>query len=77
MYVYALVSDIDRRIYVGMSVNLELRLVQHNYGMSKSTRPYRPWKLLYQEQCLDRPTARKRELQLKSGYGKEFLKSLL
>ncbi|HEY0667499.1 MAG TPA: GIY-YIG nuclease family protein [Sphingobacteriaceae bacterium] len=77
MYVYALISDVDGRIYVGMAEDVALRLKQHNYGMSQSTRPYRPWKLLYQEECKDRKAARKRELQLKSGYGKEFLKSLL
>jgi putative endonuclease len=77
MYVYALVSDIDGRIYVGMAEDIHVRLKQHNYGMSRSTRPYRPWKMFYHELCSNREAARKRELQLKSGYGKEFLKTLL
>jgi putative endonuclease len=36
-----------------------------------------PWKLIYKERVIDRIEARKRELYLKSGIGKQFLKSLV
>jgi putative endonuclease len=51
-------------------------LKEHNFGKTKSTKGFIPWKLIYQEQIGVRSDARKREKYLKSGVGKEFLKSL-
>jgi putative endonuclease len=51
-------------------------LKEHNFGKTKSTKGFIPWKLIYQEQIGARSDARKREKYLKSGVGKEFLKSL-
>ena len=76
MIVYALVST-ERRIYVGMTKCLSKRLTEHNYGRVFSTKGFRPWKVLYYEECGDRKNARMREKYLKSGIGKEFLKSKL
>jgi putative endonuclease len=76
-FVYALVSDKDRRIYVGFSSNLEKRIIEHNSGKTKSTKGYLPWKLLYFEEVSNRALARQKEKYYKSGIGKEFLKSLL
>ncbi len=75
--VYA-ISSVERNyIYVGMTDNLERRLAEHNTGENRSTKAYRPFALIYQETSIDRITARKREKYLKSGVGKEFLKSLV
>ena len=74
--VYAIQSEIDGRIYVGFSQDVEQRIKWHNQGKTKSTKGYRPWKLIYIEKVKDRPAARKRELYLKSGCGKEFLRNL-
>ncbi|MCD4704670.1 GIY-YIG nuclease family protein [bacterium] len=76
-YVYAMVSIADGRIYVGISSNIKVRLKYHNSGNVFSTKGYRPWKLFYQEFVGNRIDARKREKYLKSGYGKEFLKSII
>ena len=74
--VYA-ISSLERNyIYVGMTDNLDRRLAEHNNGENKSTKAYRPFKLIYQEESADRLTARKREKYFKSGIGKEFLKTL-
>jgi putative endonuclease len=72
--VYALRSEIDGRIYVGFTENVERRIKEHNAGRTKSTKGYRPWKLIYQEEVPGRQNARKREKYLKSGSGKEWLK---
>ncbi len=74
--VYAIKSLVRNYIYVGLTSNLERRLNQHNSGYSKTTKPYIPFKLIYEELCENRIEARKREKYLKSGIGKEFLKSL-
>ncbi|MBL7720963.1 MAG: GIY-YIG nuclease family protein [Chitinophagaceae bacterium] len=76
-YVYAIKSERDGRIYVGMCSEVKARLKEHNAGKTKSTKGYTPWKLIYFEEKPDRIEARKREKYLKSGIGKEFLKSLV
>ena len=75
-FVYALKSKSRNYIYVGLTANLEQRLEYHNKGKNKTTRPYRPFELIYCEICKDRIEARKKEKYLKSGVGKEFLKKI-
>jgi len=75
--VYAIESQVDSRIYIGLSSNVLKRLDEHNSGETKSTKGYRPWKLVYCEWVGTRVLARKREIFLKSGYGKGLLKKLI
>ncbi len=74
MFVYVLRSEKDSRLYVGMSKNVDKRLLEHNAGKTRSTKAYRPWKIIHTEIHLDRIAARKREKYLKSGFGKMWLK---
>ncbi len=76
-FVYAIKSELKDWIYVGISNDIERRLKQHNAGYNRSTKPYRPFKLIYKEQLPDRIAARAREKYLKSTVGKRFLRSLL
>jgi putative endonuclease len=73
--VYVIRSELTRRFYVGMTVNVEKRIEQHNKGMTSSTKGYRPWKLFFYEVFETRAEARKREIYLKSGIGKEYIKN--
>jgi len=73
--VYGLISGKDGRIYVGFTQDLKRRLEEHNSGGVFSTKGFRPWKVLYTEKANTRQEARTREKYLKSGIGKEFLKS--
>jgi len=75
-FVYAIKSLKDGRVYVGISTNLQRRLSEHNHGYVFSTKGFCPWELIYKEQVINRKEARKREKYLKSGIGKEFLKSI-
>lgn len=63
-------------IYVGITKNLEERFYRHNTGRERNTKPYLPYKIIYQEECLHRPSARKREKYWKSGVGKEQLQMI-
>lgn len=74
--VYAIQSQKDNRIYVGMSQNPNARIKAHNAGWVTSTKAYRPWIKIYEKRVGDSREARKQEKFLKSGNGKEFLKSL-
>jgi len=76
--VYAIKSSRDNRIYVGLTSDIEKRLQTHNNGHVFSTKGYRPWSLVYIEDCGEsRVMARQREKYLKSGIGKEFLKKFI
>ena len=73
-YVYVLKSNNHYRFYVGMTMNVERRVKEHNSGKTKSTKGYRPWSLFFFEEHDSRGAARMREKYLKSGIGKEFIK---
>jgi len=76
-YVYAIKSVNSNYIYVGLTNNPERRIDQHNKGHNKTTKPYAPFETIYLENAGTRTEARAREKYLKSGAGKEFLKSLI
>ena len=75
IYVYAIKSVERNYIYV-MPNNVERRIVEHNNGENRSTKAYAPFRMILIEEFPNRLEARKREKYLKSGVGKEFLKSL-
>lgn len=74
-FVYIIRSEMDGRFYVGLTENVENRIIQHNKGMTFSTKGYRPWKLFFKEEYITRLEARSREKYLKSGVGKEYIKN--
>lgn len=76
-FVYALQSLTRNYIYVGLTSDVVARVERHNNGYERTTKPYRPYKLIFQEEFPDRPSARSKEKYLKSGKGKEFLKSIV
>jgi putative endonuclease len=76
-YTYVLRSIEFERNYVGFSKDIENRLKQHNSGKTFSTKPYRPWRILFYEEFDTQEEALKREKWLKSGVGREFIKSVL
>jgi len=59
-YVYVLRSVDFKRNYVGFTENVERRLKEHNSGKTKSTKPYRPWKLLFFETFISKIWSRSR-----------------
>ena len=72
--VYALRSRKDRRLYIGLTSNLERRLKEHDRGYNRSTRSRAPFDLIFVEGCSSRAEVREQEKFLKSGQGREFLK---
>ena len=76
-YTYVLESKTNRRLYTGSTNDLRKRLKQHNEGKSVYTKRDKPYGMIYYEACLDEQDARSRELFLKSGLGKRYLKSRL
>ena len=76
-FVYAIYSEIRNYIYVGLTNDISRRLKEHNLGYNKTTRPYRPFRLILSEKFETRLKARTWEKYLKSGIEKEFLKTLI
>lgn len=76
-YVYILQSSKNKDIYVGFTNNLKNRFELHNTGRVKSTKPYKPWALIYYEAYRAKLDATKREKELKMHAAKnELLKKL-
>lgn len=65
-YTYVLYSACYDRYYIGQTNNITSRLDRHNRGYVRSTKAYRPWKLVYVENYDTRSGAVKRETYLKS-----------
>jgi len=63
--------------YIGSTMNLQKRILEHNAGKSLATKGGRPWKLIYREIGLNRDDAMVREKYLKSGMGKHYIKNRL
>lgn len=76
-YVYVIKSQLEGRLYKGMTNDVEKRLREHNAGKSFSTKPYIPWSLVYFKAYETRIEAREYEKFLKSGSGREFLRTIL
>ena len=75
-FVYVLKCN-DERLCTGSTRNLEKRLQAHNTGKVRTTKNRRPFQLIYVEELDDYSEARKRERYLKSGTGREWLKTQL
>lgn len=76
-YVYVLRSLKDRETYTGFTNDLRKRFKQHNDGRAIATKGRRPLELIYYEMCKHEDDARSRELFLKSGMGKRYVKNRL
>ena len=73
-YVYQLINSQLKYRYIGIAANIEKRLIKHNQGSTRSTRPYRPFdKIEIIKNCESRLEARKWEIYYKSGCGREKL----
>ncbi|HSD65039.1 MAG TPA: GIY-YIG nuclease family protein [Ignavibacteriaceae bacterium] len=69
MVVYILQSLVKERYYIGCTSNLNRRLEEHNSGKTRSTKAYKPWKIVYIEEIISSADAYKREKEIKSYKG--------
>ena len=60
--------------YTGYCESLEKRLEAHLTHSVSTTKKFDSVTLVYYEACLNKTDARKRELQLKTGFGRGYIK---
>lgn len=64
--------------YVGKTIKpVQVRVSEHNDGLSPFTKAFKPWRLVYYETFYCELCADKREQFLKSGLGFRFRKIIL
>ncbi|MDP3880662.1 MAG: GIY-YIG nuclease family protein [bacterium] len=71
-YVYLLKSEVKNKHYVGIAKNVKKRLLEHNAGKVRSTKPYIPYRCLYLEGYASVEDAKIREKRLKN-FGKAYV----
>lgn len=67
LYTIYILQCSDGTYYTGITTNLERRLSEHNTSPkgAKYTRSRRPVELVYQEESIDKPSAMRREKEIK------------
>ena len=76
-YVYVIRSQLDGRLYIGYTTNLQNRLQKHRDGKVISTNPRRPFELIFYEAYKSMEDAKRRERYFKSTKGKSSLRMML
>ena len=78
-FVYVLESKSKtNQIYIGYyPENVHERVEKHNRGEVFSTKPYRPWELIFYEAYSNQEDALRRERYLKTNQGSRALKFML
>jgi putative endonuclease len=77
-FTYVLYSRATNRIYIGSSSDIVARLKAHNHQNNRGwTKKYQPWEIIYQESFLTRKDAFKRERELKSSRGRNYIHSMI
>jgi predicted GIY-YIG superfamily endonuclease len=75
-YTYVLRCS-DAKLYIGHTENLRLRLHQHANARVEATAYRLPVELIYYEARRELSLAKARERQLKTGFGRAYLKRRL
>ena len=76
-YVYILLNETKTRTYTGVADDVEKRVREHNEGRVKSSRPYRPYRVIHVEEFETLSAARQKEEFYKSTTGRRRLKEML
>jgi len=74
--VYILYSEKFEKHYTGFTSDLDMRLHSHNEFGNNWSKRYRPWQLIFTKEFVDKAEALSYEKWLKTGVGREFIKTL-
>ena len=76
-YVYILISLKDRKVYIGFTSDLKIRIKQHKEGRVKSTSKRLPIELIYYECYIKEDDAKRNEKYYKTTKGRLDLRKKL
>jgi len=76
-YTYSLYSKKLDKFYIGSTNDLKRRIKEHKFSKTYTTIRMKDWKLVYYEACLSKKDAQNREKQLKTGFGRGYLRKRL
>ena len=76
-FVYALYDRVRNRFYIGSTNNLLRRGREHKTGKTFTTARMISLELVYYEACISKDDAVRREKQLKTGFGRGYLRRRL
>ncbi|MDY0255099.1 MAG: GIY-YIG nuclease family protein [Tenuifilaceae bacterium] len=76
-FTYILESELNGRYYVGSCEDVAARLKRHNEGATPSTKPYRPWRVVWTQQLDSRAEALKREREIKRMKSRLYIERLI
>lgn len=76
-HVCILLNETKTRTYTGVADDVDKRLTEHNSGKVKSSRPYRPYRIIHTESFQTLKEARQKEKFYKSTTGRRRLKEML
>lgn len=76
-YVYVLLSQKDRKLYVGYTTDLKERVRRHQAGFVPATSSRLPVTLIFYEAFLNKYDALRRERYFKTTKGKRSLRQML
>ena len=79
-YTYVLLckkKGVESDLYIGYTSNLRERISKHKSKAVDTTKKFDTIELIYYEASSSKKDARKRELQLKTGFGRGYLKRRL
>jgi putative endonuclease len=77
LYQVYVIRNTTGKFYIGLNENVQLRLRQHNQGVSKWTRYRGPWSLVWESESLTLSQARKLENRLKRQKGGRGFRKLM
>ena len=75
-FIYILLNELKTRTYTGVAKDVEKRLKEHNAGRVKSSKPYRPYKIIHTESFNTLSEARQKEKYFKTSTGRRKIREM-
>ena len=76
-FVYILKSAKNEKYYIGSTIDVEKRLIEHNNGYVKATKYLLPWKLEFFKEYPDIRQARQVEYKLKKFKSRKIIERIV
>ncbi|SMO52117.1 putative endonuclease [Saccharicrinis carchari] len=76
-FVYIIHSQSKDRYYIGSCADIKKRIDRHNAGATPSTKPHRPWTVVYSEVFPNKSDAFKREIYIKRMKSRKYIEKLI